>query len=200
MDGPVITRGAGGPVRRAALALIALLTAVCTAACSGAPAEKQAPPPAFNETDVMFLQMGLAQITEGEQVAQRAEQRAAGAEVRAVAAELREQWQTESGTMQRWLLGWERPMQADPSAGLHAGHGDLHSLREEDVAALDQAKGADFDRTAVALLLGNLHNSVETMRMESAGGAYPPARSLADQMAAARQQQIQRLLAVASAG
>ena len=82
----------------------------------------------------------------------------------------------------------------------HAGHGDLHSLREEDLTALRSARGADFDRTAVALLLGNLHNGVETMRMESSGGAYPPAVELAEQMIEARQPRIQRLLALASGG
>ncbi|MEV6303626.1 DUF305 domain-containing protein [Actinoplanes sp. NPDC051861] len=186
-------RGTGGPaLRRAALALLVLLS-LLTGCGSGEPETREA----FNDTDVMFLQMGLAQITEGEQLAQRAQDRSTNAELKAVATELRQQWQTESGTMQRWLMGWERPLAADPSTGVHAGHGDLHALQPDDLTTLDAARGADFDRTAVALILGNLHNSVETMRMESAGGAYPPAKSLADQMAAARQKQIQRLLALA---
>jgi uncharacterized protein (DUF305 family) len=186
-------RGAGGPVRRAALALVAVL--LLTAGCAQ---EAKAPAPAFNDTDVMFLQMGLAQIAEGEQIAERAEGKATAADLKAVAAELRGQWQAESGTMRGWLAEWQRPLEADPSSGLHAGHGDLHSLQPDDLPSLDRASGADFDRTAVALLLGNLHNSVETMRMESAGGVYAPAKSLAEEMAAARQQQIQRLLTLAS--
>ncbi|MEU4426955.1 DUF305 domain-containing protein [Actinoplanes sp. NPDC024001] len=187
--------GAGGPVRRAALALFLL---VLVAAGCAEPAA--APEPAHNQTDVMFLQMGLAQIAEGQQVAAVAEERAVNPEIRTVAAELLAQWRTESSTMQRWLLAWQQPLGADPSAGVHAGHGDLHSLREEDVAALRAAQGADFDRTAVALLLGTLHNGMETMRMESAGGAYPPAVDLATRMAEARQAQVQRLLALASGG
>ena len=186
----------GGPVRRAALAclLLALLVAGCGRA--GDPAAEQQP--AFNDTDVMFLQMGLAQIAEGDKVAAIAETGAARPELRAVATELRGQWATESGTMQRWLQGWERPLTADPSSGVHAGHGDLHALREEDLTGLRAYQGADFDRAAVALLLGNRHNGMETIRMEATAGSYPEAVDLAGRMTEARQGQIQRLLAMAA--
>jgi hypothetical protein len=50
----------------------------------------------------------------------------------------------------------------------------------------------------VALLLSGLHNSVETTRMESVDGTYPPARHLADEMTAAYQGQIRTLLIIAA--
>jgi uncharacterized protein (DUF305 family) len=101
--------------------------------------------------------------------------------------------------MQRWLLGWQEPLTADPSEGAHAGHGDLHMMRPSDIGELRSATGKTFDRTAVSLLLGHLGNCVETSRMESAGGAYPPARALADRMTAERQSQIQQMLRLAAA-
>ena len=172
--------------------LVLLIAALVLTGC-GKAAEPAATTP-FNDVDVMFLQMGLAQIAEGDEVAALAAQRAGTAEIRTLATELRTQWQTESGTMQRWLLGWQQPMAADPGAGAHAGHGDLHSLRPSDIAELRAAKGADFDRTALSLLLGHLHNCVETTRMESSGGAYPPAQSLATAMTQSRQATIQAML------
>jgi uncharacterized protein (DUF305 family) len=186
--------GTGGPVLRAALSL--LLLGLLTA-CGGSsqPAPQAA---SFNDTDVMFLQMGLAQITEGDRVAEMAESRASNPEIKAVAGELRGQWRTERDTMRGWLEEWKRPLEADPSAGLHAGHGDLHSLREEDFTGLSGFQGAEFDRAAVALLLGNLHNAMETIRMEATGGSYPQAVDLAKKMTEARQTQIQRLLALAA--
>jgi uncharacterized protein (DUF305 family) len=152
------------------------------------------PQPSFNDVDVMFLQMGLEQIEEGDQVAALAEQRATGAEIRALATDLRGQWRTESGTMRGWLLGWRQPLTASSAEGAHAGHGDLHSLRAADIAELGAARGAEFDRTALSLLLGHLHNCVETTRMESAGGGYPPAINLATAMTRSRQALIQRML------
>ncbi|MEV0902350.1 DUF305 domain-containing protein [Actinoplanes sp. NPDC049802] len=175
---------------RAALAV--LLLAVLAAGCG------RAERPAFNDTDVMFAQMGLAQIAEGERLAVIAGERAANPELRAVADELRGQWRTESKTLAGWLEDWERPRAADPSAGAHAGHGALHSLREEDFTGLSALDGPDLDRGAVALLLGNLHNAMETIRMEAAGGTYPEAVDLAKRMTESRQRQIQRLLAMAA--
>lgn len=177
------------------LALILALVAGCSAERPAATAA-----PAFNATDVMFLQMGLAQITEGDQVAQLAAGRAQDLRIRDVATELRAQWKDESGTMQRWLLGWQQPLAADPSAGAHAGHGALHALRAADIEELRSTPGGDFDRTAVSLLLGHLANCVETSRMEESGGAYPPARALATTVTQRRQSQVQRLLVVAAAG
>jgi uncharacterized protein (DUF305 family) len=177
------------------LALILALVAGCS---SERPAATAAP--AFNATDVMFLQMGLAQITEGDQVAQLTAGRATDPRIRDVATELRAQWKDESGTMQRWLLGWQQPLAADPSAGAHAGHGALHALRAADIEELRSASGSDVDRTAVSLLLGHLANCVETSRMEESGGAYPPARALAATVTQRRQSQVQRLLVVAAAG
>jgi uncharacterized protein (DUF305 family) len=174
--------------------LVLLIAALVLTGC-GKAAEPAATAP-FNDVDVMFLQMGLAQIAEGDEVASLAAQRAGTAEIRTLATELRTQWQTESGTMQRWLLGWQQPLAPDPGVGAHAGHGDLHSLRPSDIAELRAAKGRDFDRTALSLLLGHLHNCVETTRMESTGGAYPPARSLATAMTQGRQATIQKMLIV----
>ena len=172
--------------------LVLLIAALVLTGC-GQPAKPAVTTP-FNDVDVMFLQMGLAQIAEGDEVAALAVQRAGSAEIRTLATELRTQWQAESGTMQRWLLGWQQPLTADPGAGAHAGHGDLHSLRRSDIAELRAAKGADFDRTALSLLLGHLHNSVEVTRLEAGGGAYPPAKDLAATMTQTRLAQIQRML------
>jgi uncharacterized protein (DUF305 family) len=155
--------------------------------------------PSFGPTDVMFAQMALEQNHEGDQVAALAAARSGDQRVRTIAAALRARWKDDSGTLQRWLLGWQQPLTADPSTGVHAGHGDLHALQPDDLTSLRAARGAAFDRTAVALLLGGLHNSVETTRMESAGGTYPPARNLAGTMTDAYQAQIRTLLGIAAA-
>lgn len=180
-------------------AIVAAVLLLVLAACADAPrAPASAPSPAYNGTDVMFLQMSLAYIGQGDQVVSVAAQRATGPQLRALATELAAQWRSEGQTMQRWLTGWQQPPSADPGAGAHAGHGDLHSLRPSDIAELTAAKGEQFDRTAVSLLLGHLHNCVEVSRMEATGGGYPPAKALAERATATRQAQIQRLLALAA--
>lgn len=156
--------------------------------------------PAANDTDVMYAQMTLAQIDQGRPVLALAVSQGLATDLRAVAAELGTQWDTESATLTGWLSTWEKPAAADPDAGAHAGHGDLHALRSQDVDELRAAeKGPSFDRLAANLLLGHLHNGMETARMEATGGAYPDAVKLARDTTATRQQQIQRLLRIASA-
>jgi uncharacterized protein (DUF305 family) len=169
--------------------------ALLVAGCASAPAAGA--PASFGPTDVMFAQMALAQNQDGDQVAALASTRAADPRIRAIASSLRDRWTTDSGPLQRWLLGWQQPLTAP--AGSHTGHGDLHALQPSSLAELRAATGAAFDRTAVALLLAGLHNSVETTRMESTGGNYPPAEQLASSMTSAYQEQIRALLVIAAA-
>jgi uncharacterized protein (DUF305 family) len=180
-----------GPRVVAALAVALLVTA---AGCDREPAATTTP----NATDVMFLQMALEQIREGDQVAATAERHATDTRIRTISTGLRAQWRDETGTMQRWLMGWEQPLTAPSEAGAHDGHGDLHVLRPEDIKELTATSKTEFDRTAVSLLLGNLHNAVETTRMKSASGGYPPARHLADTMTNERQAKIRDLLTLAA--
>jgi uncharacterized protein (DUF305 family) len=148
----------------------------------------------FNDTDVMFLQMSLEHIRQGDQVVELAERRATTAAVRDLAAAMDTEWAAEAGTMTRWLTGWNRPLAVDPASSVHAGHGDLHSLRPGDIEELRTVPAVDFDRTAMTMLIGHLHNSVEVARLEVAGGSYPPARDLAETMTTTRMAQIQTML------
>jgi uncharacterized protein (DUF305 family) len=178
----------------AAVAAGAILAVAGCADAGPASTEDGAGSGVYNGTDVMFLQMSLEHIRQGEPVVALAEKRAADPAVRDLTAELAVQWRTEAATMTGWLQEWKQPLAADPAADAHAGHGDLHSLRPSDVAELSGARGADFDRTALSLLLGHLHNGVETTRMEAGGGRYPPAIDLAAIMTTTRQEQIRRML------
>jgi len=171
-----------------------LLAVAAVLAPAGCGADPQPATPGFNDTDVMFAQMGLQHIRQGEPVVKLAERRAADPAVRKLAAELRGQWRTEAQTLTGRLTRWGRPLTADPDAGAHAGHGDLHSLRDSDIAELTAARGEAFDRTALSLLLGHLHNGVETARMETAGGSDPEVINLAAATIRIRQAQVQQML------
>jgi uncharacterized protein (DUF305 family) len=182
------------------IAAASLLLGGCGAQAPVVAPSAAAPAPggAFNNTDVMFLQMSLEHIRQGYEVVRLAEKRAKAAEVRDLAAAMDAEWAGEADTMARWLTAWGRPLTADQDAGVHAGHGDLHSLRPQDIAELRATLGAAFDRTAMSMLVGHLHNSVEVTRLEVAGGLHPQAQELAAAMTASRQAQIQRMLQLIS--
>lgn len=175
--------------------LAALVLLLVVSGCAPRP---ETPAQANNATDVMFLQMGLAQIGEGDDLATLVAHRAGDPALRTLATDLGAQWREEDGIMRRWLLGWQQPLTPDEGTD-HAGHGDLHLLRPVDLEDLRNRK-SDFDRTSVGLLLSHLGNCVETSRMETAGGAYPPARALARTITERRQSQVRALLTMAAHG
>jgi uncharacterized protein (DUF305 family) len=154
----------------------------------------------FNDTDVMFLQMSLSHMQQGYQVVKLAKERGGTAEVRNLAAAMDATWGAEADTMSRWLTGWQQPLTPDPNTGVHAGHGDLHSLRPSDIEQLRKTAAADFDTAALNMLIGHLHNSVEVARLEATGGAFQPAKDLAAAMTKARMAQIQQMLRMVADG
>ena len=177
--------------------VLVLAGAALVAGC-GSPAPEAEPVAAasgpHNETDVMFLQMVLDHHRQGAELVSLAADRGRRPEVRRLAATMKQQWAEESRTMTAWLQAWGAPLEADQDVGVHAGHGDLHSLRPSDIEELRAAGEADFDRTALALLLGHLHNTVEVARMETGKGVNADARKLAEDLTATRQEQVQQML------
>ncbi len=180
-------------MRRAVLVLAAALV---TAGCAGPAAAQKPPAGPHNDTDVMFAQMTLDHHRQGAEVVALAADRARRPEVRQLAAQMSEQWAAESATLTGWLTGWGAALRPDPDAGVHAGHGDLHSLRPADVEELTGADGAAFDTTALSLLLGHHHNGIEVARLEAAQGANPEVRQFAERLTGTRQGQVRQMLAL----
>jgi uncharacterized protein (DUF305 family) len=186
-------------VRVVAALLAGGLLAGCGAA-AGPPvtAAPEAPvvaaPGPHNDTDVMFLQMTLDHHRQGAELVELAATRASRPEVRRLAATMRRQWADESRTMTAWLTAWGAPLAADPDADVHAGHGDLHSLRPSDIEELRRAAGPEVDRTALSLLLGHHHNTVEVARMVTAKGANAEVKKLAEELTTTRQEQVRQML------
>ncbi len=168
-----------------------VLIAAAAALLSGCGA---APEAAHNDTDVMFAQMVREHHRQAADLLEILNGRAERAEVRDLAAAMRTEWAAEAGRLDGWLEQWAAPATADPDEGLHAGHGDLHSLRPRDVAEVRAAQGPDVDRIGVSLLLGHHHNTVEVARLETTNGRFPAAKELAAQITARRQEQVRTML------
>jgi uncharacterized protein (DUF305 family) len=171
--------------------VLAAAAAVLLAGCGGPPGTAPAP---HNDTDVMFAQMVRDHHRQAAGLLQILAERAGRAEVRTLATTMRGQWEAEAAQLDGWLDAWQAPRTANPDEGLHAGHGDLHSLRPGDIEEVRAAQGADVDRIGISLLLGHHHNTVEVARLETAGGSFPAAKELAGQITATRQDQVRTML------
>jgi uncharacterized protein (DUF305 family) len=147
-----------------------------------------------NDTDVMFLQMSLEHIRQGADVVRMAKERGGTPELRELATTMDAEWAADADTMARWLTAWNESLAADPDAGVHKGHGDVHSLLPEHVAELRAATADTFDRTALSLLVGHLHNVVEVSRLETTTGQHPQVKAMAATITTTREAQIQKIL------
>jgi uncharacterized protein (DUF305 family) len=181
-----------------------LVTAGCgDRAAGGAPVAATSVPAASvartaqaNAIDVMFVQMALEYHRQAAELVDLTARRGSTQHVRDLASTIRRRSDTEADAMARWLTARGRPLAADPHAGAHAGHGDLHSLRPADVAPLRAASGRDVDRLALSLLLGHHHNTVAIARMELAKGGDDEARRLAEEIVRTRTAEVRQLLAL----
>jgi uncharacterized protein (DUF305 family) len=181
-------------MRRCVFALLAagvLLLAGCSVGAPTAPPEA-ARAGGFNDTDVMFAQMMVPHHQEGITIVRLAKERASGAEVRMLAAAIESTQSDEMATMSEWLRDWGRPPTA--AANAHAEHGGMPRTTEAEIAALAQTTGAAFDRLFLNLMIGHQDDAIQVARMETATGANPRARDLADQIDRSRSAQIENML------
>ncbi|WP_422773088.1 DUF305 domain-containing protein [Plantactinospora sp. WMMC1484] len=153
---------------------------------------------AFNETDVMFLQMMVTSHGQGLALVRLASGRAEREELKILAAAIDVTQEAEQQSMRDWLRGWGRATAADPDSDVHAEHGGLPVLGPGQLAALAKTRGTAFETDFLNLLIGHQHNAVELARMETKSGAHPEVRELARRIDLSRTAQIDQMLKMLS--
>jgi uncharacterized protein (DUF305 family) len=131
-----------------------VLSALAAAACATAPAYPAAPPPpapTYTAADVAFMAGMIAHHAQAVLIAGWAPAHGASPDLRALCARVVVGQRDEIAAMQRWLAERHEPVpDADPRG--HTMPGMDHAvlmpgmLSEEQLARLDSAQGADFDR------------------------------------------------------
>lgn len=164
------------------------LTATTGTAASAPPL-----PGNFDDTDVMFLQMLIPHHEQGIELARLARTRARSAEVREFAAAVVATQTDEVEDMRSWLRAWNQPVEADPDAHAHAGHGGMRLTDPDVVASLADTPAVAFDRTFLNLFTGHQHGAVELARLETRGGKDPLATGLASRIVESRTAQVRQL-------
>lgn len=189
--------------RLGAALVLAVLAPLSTAACGTEPDEPGPPASAavqvgntHNDADVRYLQMMLAHHEQGMQLVRLAKTRAQREEIKILAAAVEATQGDEVTMMKSWLGTWSEPTTVDHDPGAHAAHGGLPATGAEQIAALEQASGPDFDRQFLNLFVGHQHNAVEMSQREAEEGANPETKELARRVTESRADQIAQMLAV----
>ncbi|GAA3817074.1 DUF305 domain-containing protein [Sphaerisporangium flaviroseum] len=188
-------------MRRAALALVTGLSLMALPACAAtaspaSPARSSVsatPSEGFNAADVMFLQMMIPHQRQGIEMARLATTRAVRGQVKALASAVETTQRDEVHTMTAWLIGWGRPVAADPRA--HAAHGGLHVTSPAEIATLRTMDGDGFERRFLNVMIAHQHNAIDMARTEIGTGLNAQVKSLARRVDQSRSAQIGQMLA-----
>ena len=158
--------------RRIAAALFAL-----AAAAAARPAAAQdvvgTPPPdtaRWTQADVRFMTAMIGHHAQAIEMARLAPTHDAGPQIRVLAARIINAQEDEIATMRQWLRDRGQPVPeahaAHHGAGHQAGHGALMPgmLTDAQMRQLDQARGAEFDRLFLTLMIQHHQGAVTMVR------------------------------------
>ncbi|MFG1603212.1 DUF305 domain-containing protein [Actinoplanes sp. NPDC049265] len=148
----------------------------------------------YNDTDVMYLQMMVAHHEQGLEMVRIAEGRATKPELATLVKAVDVTQADEVTMMKEWLTSWSRPATVDHAPSAHADHGGLPAIGPEEMKALRQAQGSEFESTFINLFVAHQHNAVEMANMERTGGANEETKAFAERVRQSRTDQIRQLL------
>ncbi len=146
-----------------------------TPATSAAPANAAA----FNDADVTFAQMMIPHHQQAVEMAAMADGRASSAEVKDLAAKIKGAQQPEIDTMNQWLTAWGKPTAAPDMGHGSATHG---MMSDADMATMMDAKGADFDKRFLTMMIAHHEGAVTMAGDETAKGSHVDAKALAEKI------------------
>lgn len=187
-------------MRKKNLATVALLVAapLALAGCGGDDPEGMA---AHNDADVTFAQEMIPHHRQAVEMAALAEDRAEDPAVRGLAEDIEAAQAPEIATMNQWLEAWGEDVPTDSMDHSDMGHGSSEAMpgmmSGEEMAELEQAEGAAFDRLFLELMVEHHEGALEMARTQQAEGENPDALALAERIEADQEAEIaemQRLL------
>ncbi|MDG6104178.1 DUF305 domain-containing protein [Dactylosporangium aurantiacum] len=191
-------RGAGA-VLLAAVVLLAGCKDVNRPAAAPAPqgvaAVAEGP---HNAYDVLFLQMMIGHQRQGLEMLRLGRAKGVREDVVNLAGAIDVTEAEEVDRMTGWLTGWNEPATGTDDHSGHATHGGQPATGEEQLKALRDASGADFETKFLNLLIAHQHNAVEMAQQLKTNGQNATVKQFAERIELSRTQQIRQMLVLVS--
>ncbi|MBA2283137.1 MAG: DUF305 domain-containing protein [Acidimicrobiia bacterium] len=180
------------------------LAAVLGGACSSddstvtSPADAEIADAPHNDADIAFAQGMIPHHQQAVEMAQLATDRGEDERVLDLAARIEAAQAPEIEEMSGWLEAWGEDV---PSGGAHGGEhggGDTGSgmMTTEEMASLESAAGADFDRMFLEMMIGHHDGAIEMADTQAVEGEFPDAVELAQRIMTTQQSEIEEMQAV----
>jgi uncharacterized protein (DUF305 family) len=148
-----------------------------------------------SDADVAFVQGMIPHHRGAIVMAQLADGRAQDPRVQDLADRIEAAQGPEIQTLTGWLEEWNEPLPDEDMGGMDHGSGgmDMEGMSEEDMAALDSAFGADFDRLFLDLMVDHHRGAVDMAETEIAEGSNPDAVDMARGIVESQTAEIQEM-------
>lgn len=190
-------------MRAAALAVAATLALGSAAGCSISIGGSDHGPSMMdpdgdaNSADVMFVQMMIPHHEQAVEMSELAPGRASDPRVLDLASRIAAAQAPEIAQMRAMLERWDVPEMMD-----HSGH-DMPMagmVSDEDLAALEGASGAEFDRRFLEHMIEHHEGAVDMANDALADGADPELRTLLQEIVTAQEAEIAEMQAILAEG
>lgn len=160
-----------------------------------------------SDADITFAQLMISHHGQAVEMADMALQQATSAEVTDLATQIKAAQDPEIGQMRGWLQEWGAPEQMDGMDGMDhgdMGHGDSGSgdsggqsaggmMTDEDMGALGDASGADFDRMWLTMMIAHHEGAIKMADQVKAESTTPDVIALADAIVAGQKKEIETM-------
>lgn len=192
------------------VAAAAALLAGCTGSDQGMPGMNHGTPPSasqppaaagqHNDADVAFAQGMIPHHSQAIEMSQLAPERAQSDQVKNLARQIEAAQGPEIDTLTGWLQQWGAPAPQSGMPGMDHGsmpgmehEGMQGMMAPEDMQKLQQAKGAEFDRMFLTMMIKHHEGAVGMAQTELAQGQFPEAKQMAEQIISSQQAEIKTM-------
>ena len=155
-----------------------------------------------NAQDVSFAQEMIPHHQQAVEMSDMALAQASSAKVKDLATRIKAAQGPEIEQMKGWLSSWGEPVAAKSDGGMagmnHGGGGmgdmtGMGMMTDTQMKELGAARGADFDRMFLTMMIGHHQGAVTMARTELDKGKHPPAKQLAQAIVDAQQKEISEM-------
>ena len=160
-------------IRTVFITITAALSLTGVAACSNGDDEAD-----FNKADVSFAQDMIPHHRQATEMANMAESRTQNPKIEELALRITQAQQPEIDLMSGWLTSWDEEVPEEMSGMDHSG-GMPGMMSSEDVAALEESSGDEFDQMFLTMMIEHHEGAIEMAKTEVDKGAFTDAIELA---------------------
>ncbi|MEV0088471.1 DUF305 domain-containing protein [Saccharopolyspora sp. NPDC050642] len=146
---------------------------------------------ANNAADVTFAQGMIPHHEQAIEMSRLVPERAQSEEVKNLARQIEAAQGPEIQTLTGWLRDWGAPASMPGMDHGAMGHGDMGGMMSDtEMQQLEQARGAEFDRQFLTLMIKHHEGAVTMARTELDSGRFPAAKQMAQQIIDTQQAEI----------